>query len=64
MSAFVCDFKPRIFKGEDVNPYSPFSKHDTYTEALETAIQKTHNIVSRVVSSEIQNAAYLNPLSE
>lgn len=64
MSAFVCDFKPRIFKGEDVNPFSPFSKDDTYTEALETAIQKTHNIVSRIVSSEIQNAAYLNPLSE
>ena len=34
MSAFVCDFKPRFFKGEDTNPYSPFSKDDTYTDAL------------------------------
>lgn len=33
MSAFVCDFKPRPPKGEDIS-YSPFSKYDTYTVNL------------------------------
>lgn len=51
MSAFVCDFKPRLYKGEDTNPFSPFSKEDTYTDALETAIQKTHHIVSKIVNA-------------
>lgn len=31
MSAFVCDYKPRPAKGDDINMYSPFSKDDTYT---------------------------------
>jgi len=49
MSAFVCDFKPRLYKGEDTNPFSPFSKDDTYTEGLEYAIQKTYHIVNKIV---------------
>ena len=48
MSAFVCDYKPRPPKGEDFS-YSPFSKHDIYTDNLENALNKTYQIVSKVV---------------
>ena len=48
MSAFVCDFKPRPPKGEDIS-YSPFSKEDTYTEELEEALSKTYQIVAKMV---------------
>ena len=43
--------------------FSPFDKDATYTNALETAVMKTHSIVNRIVQYEINNEAYLNPLS-
>lgn len=64
MSAFVCDYKPRPAKGDDINMYSPFSKDDTYTESLETALQRTYQIVSKIIKFETTFNAYYNPLPE
>lgn len=61
MSAFVCDYKPR--SNRDDAPMTPFSKDDVYTAALDTAIVRTHQIVSKIIQYEINNEAYLNPLS-
>jgi superfamily II RNA helicase len=63
MSAFVCDYKPRPGRGEDIS-WSPFSKEDSYTDELEKALQRTHHIVARIVKYETDHEAFLNPLPE
>lgn len=64
MSAFVCDYKPRPSRGDEIHQYSPFSKDDTYTDNLEYALTRTHQIISKMVQYEINNEAYYNPLPE
>jgi len=44
--------------------FSPFDPDAIYTKALDIAVMKTHSIVNRIVEYEINNEAYLNPLSE
>lgn len=64
MSAFVCDYRPRPSRGDEINQYSPFSKDDTYTEDLENALQRTYDIILKIIRYEAESEAYLNPLPE
>lgn len=50
-------FKPRVKpkEGQENDPNSPFHPKDTYTPALAAAIDKTYEIVKRIIEIEFKH---------
>jgi len=51
LSAFVCDYKPRINWRDDrtdMHQFSPINPRHTYTDNLDTAIERTLKIVTKI----------------